>query len=125
MPKTTNPKRVLVVEDERPMAHALELKLNHSGYEAMAVFNGQEALDELNRQTYDLIILDLVMPVMDGFALLRELQTRGKKIPVIVASNLSQEEDAKKAKKLGAKDYFVKSNTPIAEVINHVKKILP
>jgi DNA-binding response OmpR family regulator len=125
VPKTTNPKRVLVVEDERPMAHALELKLNHSGYEAMAVFNGQEALDELNRQTYDLIILDLVMPVMDGFALLRELQTRGKKIPVIVASNLSQEEDAKKAKKLGAKDYFVKSNTPIAEVINHVKKILP
>lgn len=117
-------KKVLIVEDERPMARALELKLTHGGYDAKAVFNGEEALAELDRQKYDLILLDLVMPVMDGFAFLAKMKERRISTPVIVATNLSQEEDLQRAKKLGTKEYFIKSNTPIAEVVRRVKSIL-
>lgn len=119
-----NGKRILIAEDEKPMAHALELKLNSVGFVAKAVHDGDEALAELSREKYDLLLLDLMMPVKDGFAVLEELHKRGIKIPVIVSSNLSQEEDLKKARALGAKDYFVKSDTPINEVIEHIKKLL-
>lgn len=117
-------KRILIVEDERAMAKALELKLSRSGYEAKAVFNGREALEALRSDGYALVLLDLVMPQMDGFAVLNQMKAEGIKTPVIVASNLSQEEDIKKAKSLGVKDYFVKSNTPISDVVKHINKVL-
>jgi CheY-like chemotaxis protein len=64
------------------------------------------------------------MPKKDGFAVLAALRTRKDNTPVIVSTNLGQEEDIERAKKLGAQDYFVKSNTPIAEVIEHIKQTL-
>lgn len=117
-------KKVLIVEDERPMAHALELKLNNSGFEAKAVFDGDEAMEAWEKEKFDLILLDLIMPRKDGFSVLKELKEKGNKTPVIVSTNLSQGGDREKAIALGAKDYFVKSDTPLVEVINHVKKIL-
>ncbi len=117
-------KKILIIEDEKPMARALELKLKGSGFDAQAVFNGEEALVVIKKEKFDLIILDLVMPNMDGFTLLKKLKENKNKIPLIVASNLSQEEDFKRAKSLGAKDYFVKSETPISGVVDHIKKVL-
>ncbi|EKD43862.1 MAG: Response regulator receiver protein [uncultured bacterium] len=117
-------KRVLVVEDEKPMAHALELKLKKSGFDAKAVFDGEEALDTLKKEKFDLVLLDLILPKMDGFNVLQNLKTLGNKTPVIVSSNLGQEDDLERAKTLGAKGYFVKSNTTITEVILQIKKIL-
>lgn len=117
-------KKILIAEDEQPMAHALELKLQHSGYEAKAVFDGQQALDELKKEKYDLILSDLVMPVVDGFGVLAALQEQGSKLPVIVSSNLGQPEDIARAKKLGAADYFVKADTSINDVVEHVKRFL-
>jgi len=117
-------KNVLIVEDEKPMAHALELKLNNSGFVAKAVYDGQEALDILEKEKFDLIISDLMMPVMDGFELLKQLKEKSIKIPVIIASNLGQQEDIDRAKGLGAKDYFIKSDTPIAEVVEKVKAFI-
>lgn len=117
-----DPKKILIVEDERPLARALELKLKSSGYAPHVVFDGQAALSLLETESFDLILLDLVMPKMDGFSVLKELKNKGNNIPIIVSSNLSQEEDLKKAKELGARDYFIKSNTPLAEIIKHVDK---
>lgn len=117
-------KRILVVEDEKPMAHALELKLIKSGFEAKAVFDGQEALDLLKKEKFDLILLDLMLPKVDGFSVLKSLKDSGTKVPVIVSSNLGQEEDVARAKSLGASGYFVKSNTAIADVISQIKKTL-
>ena len=117
-------KKVLIAEDEKPMAKALELKLNNSGFEAKAVFNGNEAILEMEKEKYDLLLLDLMMPSMDGFSVLEKMKEKGIKIPVIVSTNLSQEEDVQKAKDLGAKDYFVKSDTPINKVVEYVQKIL-
>lgn len=117
-------KRILIVEDERPLSHALEMKLGHQGYETRVLTNGAEALALLDKEHFDLVLLDLIMPVMDGFAVLTELKNRKNKTPVIVLSNLGQDEDRAKTKELGAVDYFVKSNTPIADVVARVKTAL-
>ncbi len=121
MPKT---KRVLVVEDERPIANALVLKLTNSGFEADAANDGAEALEMIGKGSYDVILLDLMMPKMDGFEMLEAMKKKKINIPVIVSTNLSQESDSERAKKLGARDYFVKSDTQIKDVINHIAKVL-
>lgn len=125
-PKQSSPptgKAVLIVEDERPLSHALEMKLKTNGYQTKVVVNGQEAIAAVKDGSYALMLLDLIMPLMDGFAVLEELQKSGIKLPVIVLSNLGQDEDRAKAKALGALDYFVKSNTPIAAIIERVKSV--
>lgn len=118
-----NIKKILVVEDEKPMAKALTLKLNHAGFEAKAAFNGEEALEELEKDQYDLMLLDLIMPRMDGFSVLEKLKEKGTKTKIVVTSNLGQEEDFNRAKELGASDYFVKSDTSLSEIVEFVKKM--
>ncbi|MFH1292152.1 MAG: response regulator [bacterium] len=117
-------KKILIVEDEEPMARALVLKLNKEGYEAISAENGAKALEVLDKEKFDLILLDLMMPKLDGFGVMAEMKKRKIKIPVIVSSNLSQESDFKKAKEMGAKDFFVKSDTPLVQVIEHIKEAL-
>lgn len=117
-------KSILIVEDERPLSHALEIKLKKQGYTTKVVINGQDALDELAQTKYDMVLLDLIMPIMDGFGVLEELKNKKLNVPVIVLSNLGQDEDRAKTKALGALDYFVKSNTPIAEILERVKSAL-
>lgn len=117
-------KTILIAEDERAISKALQLKLTKLGYEVTAVFNGKQALDMLSSMEYDLVLLDLMMPEVDGFAVLEQLQKDKKNQKVIVSSNLSQDSDFAKAKELGAIDYYVKSNTSISEVVDHVQKAI-
>ena len=117
-------KKILVVDDEKPLAKALNLKLTHEGFEAKVAFDGEEALTLLEKENFDLIILDIMMPKVDGFGVMAELKKRGIATPVIVSSNLSQGEDVEKLKKAGAVDYYVKSDVPIASVVERVKKVL-
>ncbi len=120
----SNGKNILIVEDERPLSHALEMKLKAQGFSTKVVMNGQEALDELGKGTYHMVLLDLIMPIMDGFGVLEEMKNKKINVPVIVLSNLGQDEDRAKTKTLGAVDYFVKSNTPIAEILERVTSAL-
>lgn len=120
---TTN-KKILIIEDEKPMARALELKLTHAGFKAVSAGNGEEGMALLQKETFALIMLDLVMPKMDGFKVLETLNEKKIKTPVIVLSNLSQEDDEKRAKALGAKEFFIKSNTPIATIVERVIQFL-
>ncbi|OGH85824.1 MAG: hypothetical protein A2493_02235 [Candidatus Magasanikbacteria bacterium RIFOXYC12_FULL_33_11] len=117
-------KKILIAEDEKPMARALEIKLNKAGFETTVVFDGVSAVKELQASNYDLLLLDLMMPNKDGFSVLLDIKESKIKVPVIVSTNLNQKEDIEKAMSLGAKDYFVKSDTTISEVVEHVKKIL-
>lgn len=117
-------KRILIAEDDKPIAKALELKLKNSGFDVVTVINGEEAMTEAEKGNFDMILLDLMMPKKDGFAFLEEAKAKKIKTPVIILSNLSQEGDMKKTKDLGAVDYFVKSNTPLIEIIANIKKIL-
>lgn len=117
-------KRILVAEDERPLATALQLKLTSAGHEVRVVGNGQDVLDTLSREKFDLLLLDLIMPKLDGFSVLEKI---GKSIPdmfIIVLSNLGQEEDRKRVETFGISDYIVKSNTPITEIITRINFLL-
>lgn len=122
MAKTT--KKILIADDEKPLARALELKLRKVNFEAESVFNGQDALDNLIKGGFDLLLLDLVMPKMNGFEVMEAMKNKKINIPVFVLSNLSQEEDEARALSLGAKAFFVKSGTPLAEIIEKVQKYL-
>ena len=117
----TPKKKVLVVEDEKPLAHALELKLTHEGFAATVARNGQEALDLIRSQPFDVVLLDMMMPIMDGFHVLENLQDMQNKPVIFVLSNLSTRDDEGKILALGAKKYFIKSNTPLAQIVAEVK----
>ncbi len=115
-------KTVLIAEDERPMARALELKLTHEGFKVTCAANGEEAVEALKKSSFDIILLDLMMPKVDGFGVLEHMKSEKIGTPVIILTNLSQQEDEEKAKTLGAKDFFVKSNTPIAKIIDYINQ---
>jgi len=113
-------KKILVVEDEKPMAHALALKLDRAGFLVVNAYNGEECLQSLEKDKFELILLDVIMPKMDGFKVLEKMKELGDKTPVMMLSNLSQQDDENKARSLGAIDFFIKSNTPIVDIINKV-----
>lgn len=120
-------KKILVAEDDRFLANAYKLKLGKAGYEVKVAEDGEEVLAILKDFTPDLIILDLVMPKLDGFAALAEIKKseRLKDTPVIVASNLGQEEDVERARKEGAVDYILKADMSMATLIQKIKSLLP
>ncbi len=120
---TDTKKRVLIVEDERPLSHALELKLQHEGFDTVIVQNGEECLKAIDEQEFDVVLLDLVMPILDGFQVLEQLQKKSNHPTIFVLSNLSQSEDEDRVIKLGAKKYFIKSDTPLETIINEVKQV--
>ncbi|MCF7865013.1 MAG: response regulator [Candidatus Pacebacteria bacterium] len=116
--------KILIIEDEKTLARALEIKLVKAGFDVRVVFNGEDGITLLEKDTFDLILLDLIMPKMDGFGVLNSLLEKKIKIPVIVLSNLSHESDMKKAREFGAREFYIKSNTPLNVIIEKVKKIL-
>jgi len=114
-------KKILIAEDEKPMAKALELKLNSSGYEAKAVFDGEQAIAALNSTKYDLLLLDLMMPKKDGLEVLKTVGPKGAK--VVIISAVGQDKMIEDAKAAGALGYIVK---PFEEkqVVEEVKKAI-
>lgn len=114
-------KKILIVEDEKPLAHALELKMAHEGYETTVASTGKAGLEEASTGKYDLILLDLILPEIDGFAILEALKDKKLKPVIVVLSNLGQDEDRKKAEDYGVKNYLVKSNVPLADIVKVVK----
>jgi len=116
--------KILIAEDDRAIAKALNLKLTHEGFNITIASNGIEACDFLTKEKFDLLILDLMMPEVDGFEVLEKIKSKNIIIPVIIVSNLSQDEDVKRAKELGAVHFFVKSETPLLEVVDKIKQYL-
>lgn len=117
-------KKILVVEDEAAISKLLMLKLGFAGFEPTAAYDGQEGLDQMEKEKYDLILLDLMMPKIDGFGVLTEMRKRGYKIPVIVATNLNQPSDIMRVMELGCTNYYVKSDTPLDQIVEIVKSTL-
>ncbi|MFH1838109.1 MAG: response regulator [Candidatus Kuenenbacteria bacterium] len=117
-------KKILIIEDEKPMARALELKCMRAGLEVKTIFNGKDGVELLQKETFELILLDLIMPKMDGFQVLKTLKEKKIETPVMVLSNLCQEDDKKRVKELGAKEFFIKSDTPIATIIERIIQFL-
>ena len=120
----TAKKRILIIEDEKPLSHALKLKLSHEGYDVDIAGDGEEGVERATAGKFDLILIDIIMPKMDGFAALSALKDQGNTSAIIVLSNLGQQEDIEKAKQLGVLDYMVKSNTPISRIVEVVNALL-
>lgn len=120
----TKKKKILIIEDEKSIAHALELKLTHVGFKVTCAKNGEEGILLLEKETFRLVLLDLIMPRLDGFKVLEILKEKKIKTPVAILTNLGQAEDEKRARELGAMEFFIKSNTPIAKIVEWIKKKL-
>lgn len=117
-------KKILIIEDERQIADILSTKLNQSGFLARAVFDGREGLKALEGEPFDLILLDILMPTLDGWEFLRQIRAKGIETPVVILSNLSQTEDKEKGKALGAVGFLVKSDVGLEELAEKINKFI-
>lgn len=118
----TAKKRVLLVEDEKDLMKALSLKFTKEGFDVTSCYDGQQAIDMLTKQTFDVVLLDIIMPVKDGFSVLQErANTQNKDTPFCVLTALGQEDHLDKARKLGAKQCYIKSSTTIAAILTNIK----
>lgn len=118
--------KVLVVEDEHMIAEMYATKFEMDGFDIYKAFDGSEGLDKAEEIRPDIILLDVIMPKLDGFAVLKKLRSeeRFKKTPIVLLTNLGQDDDIKKGKELGADDYFVKADHTPADVVAKVREVL-
>ena len=117
---------ILVVEDDQFLAEMYSTKLGLEGFDVMMAGDGQQALDTLAKNQPDLVILDLMLPKVDGFAVLEAMHadTALARIPVIVLSNLGEKESVDRALSLGANDYLIKAHFLPTEVVTKIRKTL-
>ena len=117
----------MIVEDDTVLANALSLALQNEGYELSLATDGEEAERMIRQEIPDLILLDLLLPIKNGFEVLKILRQNPstKDISVVILTNFEQETSINEGKKLGAKDYIVKANIDINDVPEIVKKHLP
>lgn len=109
------------------MLHGMYVqKFKKHGFEVFSAYDGAAGLKLVEEEKPDIILLDIIMPKMDGFVALKKLKSNAatKDIPVILLTNLGQEEDVKKGQELGAQDYFIKANHTPQEVVDKVKTVL-
>ncbi|MDP3990893.1 MAG: response regulator [Candidatus Nealsonbacteria bacterium] len=120
------PQKILLVEDEKALQKTLGDVLEGEGYEVLKALDGQAGLALAKKEKPDLILLDLILPKLHGFEVLKQLKANEatKDIPVIILTNLESMGDIEKAIELGAKTYLVKANYSLEEVIDKIKKAL-
>lgn len=117
---------ILLVEDDKALSKILAYELTKSGFRVVQAWNGEEALLKLKTEKPDLVLLDLMLPVMDGYDVLQTMKASAtwKHIPVIILSNLGQDSDIKQALALGAEDYFVKANIALFTLPEKIRPYL-
>jgi len=120
-------KKILIIEDDKFLAKMLARMLETHKYETVLASNGKEGLVKVSSGDISLILLDIMLPDIDGFDLLETIRgnAKTKKIPVVILSNLGQPEDQQQGRALGVNDYLVKSDLSLDEVIGKVRKYLP
>jgi CheY-like chemotaxis protein len=119
-------KKILIIEDEDIMRNLLDKKLQGAGYQISTAKDGQEGFDFLKKESFDLVLSDIIMPKMGGFEVMEKMSQDPtlKNIPIIVVSNSGQPVELDQAKRFGAKDWLVKTEFDPQEVIVKIKKLL-
>ena len=119
-------KKILIIEDDKFLRELIVKKLVKEGYEISEAVDGEEGIKKVKEEKPDLVLLDLILPGIDGFEVLAQMKEDRNvtKIPAIILSNLGQKEDIEKGLKLGAVDYLVKAHFTPGEIIEKIKKIL-
>ncbi|MBI4049274.1 MAG: response regulator transcription factor [Candidatus Doudnabacteria bacterium] len=121
-----NKVKILIVEDEEILLTALSEELKQQGFETVGAKDGVEGVAMASSEKPDLILLDLVMPRMDGISALKEIKANSetKDIPVVILTNLSDYDKVSDALSLGAMDYLVKANYRLEELVGKIKTVL-
>ncbi|MFA5022371.1 MAG: response regulator [Patescibacteria group bacterium] len=119
-------KKILIIEDDKFLAKMLARMLESYKYQTILAASGSEGLAKAETGEANLILLDIMLPDLDGFDVLQKIKNnaKSKDTPVIIMSNLGQPEDVAQGKKLGAKDYLVKSDLSLDEVAKKVSDSL-
>ena len=117
---------VLLVEDDSFLANIYKTMFEMEGYKVSVSDNGELGLSDAKKKNPDIILLDILLPKMDGFVVLEKLKaSKGlKDIPVILLTNLGQKDDVEKGLQMGADDYLIKAHFKPSEVVDKVKKVL-
>ncbi len=127
-PKISNgaKKKILIAEDELGLLEMYKLYFEHAGYEVIDAADGKIGVDFAKREKPDLILLDILMPQIDGWAMLKELKNdpATKAIPVVIFSNLAQNEEIQRGLAMGADQYLVKSALTPKELLVKVQNLL-
>jgi DNA-binding response OmpR family regulator len=119
--------KVLLVEDDPMVVRMYQRKLTMEGFDLSVAFNGEEGLAALAKDRPDIVLLDIMMPKMNGFEMLKKIKNnqRRKDIPVVMLTNLGdRSEDIQKCKELGAVDYWVKASLPLKDLVEGIRKII-
>jgi len=119
-------KKIFVVEDDRFLHRLLMDEMRQLGAEVFSSFEGNSTIESIRKEKPDIIVLDIILPGMDGFTVLEKLKadTELKHIPVIILTNLGQEDDIKKGTALGAEDFLIKANFTLDEITQKVSRVL-
>ena len=118
--------KILLVEDDSFLSGMYETKLKLEGFEVVLADDGAKGLEYSIKHNPDIILLDIILPKLDGFAVLKGLKENAetKKIPVILMTNLGQKEDIERGMQLGAQDYLVKAHFMPSEVVEKIREYL-
>lgn len=118
--------RVLLVEDDDFLRKICKTKMEREGFNVSVAINGKEALKKIIEGDPQIVLLDIILPIMDGFEVLKRVKEDSSKssVPIIMLTNLGQESEIEKGFKLGAEDYIVKAHLTVGEIIEKVKEIL-
>ncbi len=117
---------VLLVEDDTFLSGIYQKKFEMEGFKVSLADNGEKALVEVKKKKPDIVMLDVLLPKLDGFAVLEKLKadSETKNIPVILLTNLGQKDDVEKGLQMGAVDYLIKAHFKPSEVVDKIKKAL-
>lgn len=121
-----NKKTILIIEDEKFLLEMYQSRFEKDGYQVLTAMSGRKGLELAQKEKPDLIILDILMPGMDGYEVIKKLKkdSQTEKIPILVFSNLGQPEEINQGLKLGADDYIIKTDLTPSELINKVEIML-
>ena len=119
-------KTILIVEDDRFLAQAYKQAFEKLHCDTVILYDGAEVIQKAQELLPAVILLDILLPIKDGFTILAELKadTRTKKIPVIIASNLGQDSEVTKGKELGAENYIIKSENSLSNITKMISSFL-
>ncbi|MFH1714227.1 MAG: response regulator [Candidatus Nealsonbacteria bacterium] len=118
--------KILIIEDDKFLRELISQKLLKEGYEIDSAVDGEEGIKKIKETKPDLVLLDLILPGIDGFEVLTQMKTDSSisPTPVIILSNLGQKEDVERGLKLGAVDYLIKAHFTPGEIVEKIKEIL-
>lgn len=117
-------KKILIVEDNRPLSKAMKLQLEKDGFAVKQAFDGKEALNMVNVENFDLFVVDLIMPEVDGFTFISEMKKQDVKTPIMVVSNLGGDENGNKKIKSMVDTYLIKSDISLEDVAVNAKRLI-